>query len=140
MSGASRRAKWLGGLGCSVVVLCAALAPIVAGIVRSDPDEPPTPFSAELWRAYDPCYGYSDLRDPARRSMIDDLSARLLTPGTSRADVFALLGEPCSRGRDEVQYGLGMRRDFGGRRMYWLRIQFDADGRVVQTRAFGTPE
>ena len=86
------------------------------------------------WRAgYSPTPG----AEPVRLRMVDDLLARRLIDGKTRAEVIALLGPPPETSyfrQYDLVYWLGPERSIFGIDSEWLGIRFGVDGRVKDVR------
>jgi hypothetical protein len=86
---------------------------------------PRNAFDPALWRAQ---HG-RDAPDNPRVGMIDAIQ-RLLSPGMTRAEVEALLGEPEQRSPESDIYDVG--GTAGSADYAYFVVEFDAAGRVVR--------
>src|SRR5262249_7543801 len=92
------------------------------------------PFEPAAWKAAD----RTDLQNPVRLRMVDDLLRRHRLVGMSRAEIDALLGVPEQKktspfGGDDYVYWLGRERSLFPIDSEWLGIKFDQDT-VVEAR------
>lgn len=132
-------------MGWSVLALLATLVMTIAGLVWASNSG--ALMHAAVWlnnrfvfstEKFEPAKwhgvtGHQIDTSCARGSMAKDIQKRVITPGMSRQEVEALLGQPDKKDLAEYVYFLGLcsglRIDYDG-----LHIAFDADNKVRHTR------
>ena len=123
-----RRLFWFTAL----FLLCSLIA-VVAGIVLFARQAQNVPFDSEVWKV---AVENNPQDGTARRQMIDSLLASNKLLDLSQSKVIQLLGRPerTSESGAAFNYYLGNERGYISIDSEWLRLEFDAEGRVSDIR------